>query len=312
MHVVVGLGSAGERHLSLLAEAGVGNLGVVRTFKGPTRRATPPGVREFLSTQEAITAGAVAFVVATPSSVHADQVRSILASGIPVLVEKPLTTSAAESSMLVSLAQERQTLLRVGFHLRNDPILQWLVDLCRSGELGKPLLLLASWGEYLPDWHPGEDFRRGYAARTELGGGPLLTLSHVVDYAALLLGEGSVVNQASLDLSDLDLEVPDTQVLTIQHRIGAFSILTLDFWTRPRQHRAEIRFESGVVTWDVNSGEVKVASAYRPDGHDWNIPEPIERMECFRRQMQRFLEDAAQGVVDDNQHDLVVARLLET
>ncbi|MEI2709772.1 MAG: hypothetical protein V9E96_12270 [Chitinophagaceae bacterium] len=37
------------------------------------------------------------------------------------------------------------------------------------------------WGEYLPAWHPWEDYRTSYAAQKENGGGAALTLSHDID-----------------------------------------------------------------------------------------------------------------------------------
>ena len=42
---------------------------------------------------------------------------------------------------------------------------------------------------YLPDYHPLEDYRKGYAARKDLGGGAVLTQIHEIDYLYWLFGD---------------------------------------------------------------------------------------------------------------------------
>ena len=65
------------------------------------------------------------------------------------------------------------------------------------------------YAEYLPDWHPYEDYRTSYAARAELGGGVVLTQIHDYDLAWWLFGpcHGRRNRRA---LSDLEIDVEDT------------------------------------------------------------------------------------------------------
>ena len=41
-------------------------------------------------------------------------------------------------------------------------------------------------GQYLPDWHSYEDYRKSYFSRKDLGGGVLLTLIHEIEIRYLL------------------------------------------------------------------------------------------------------------------------------
>jgi predicted dehydrogenase len=62
-----------------------------------------------------------AVVVATPTDTHADLTTQVLNSGVPVLVEKPLTADLATNQMLVDLAERRQVPIMCGFVERFNP-----------------------------------------------------------------------------------------------------------------------------------------------------------------------------------------------
>ena len=57
-----------------------------------------------------------------------------------------------------------------------------------GGKLGNLLAVRATIGEYLPNWHPYEDYRQMYASRADLGGGVILSQIHEFDYLYSLFG----------------------------------------------------------------------------------------------------------------------------
>jgi predicted dehydrogenase len=62
-----------------------------------------------------------AVVIATPTDHHADLVLQALHSGVPVLVEKPVTADLATTERLVAAADERQIPIMCGFVERFNP-----------------------------------------------------------------------------------------------------------------------------------------------------------------------------------------------
>ena len=76
------------------------------------------------------------------------------------------------------------------------------------------------YAEYLPDWHPYEDYRTSYAARADLGGGVVLTQIHDYDLACWLFGAPARVVASGGHLSALDIDVEDTvdAMLEVWHR----------------------------------------------------------------------------------------------
>jgi predicted dehydrogenase len=62
-----------------------------------------------------------AVVIATPTEHHADLVLRALDSGVPVLVEKPVTPDLATAERIVAAAEERQVPIMCGFVERFNP-----------------------------------------------------------------------------------------------------------------------------------------------------------------------------------------------
>ena len=112
------------------------------------------------------------------------------ARGRHLLIEKPVSHSL---DGVDELAREpwraRRSACLVGFQFRFHPGLRQVRAWLAEGAIGPVVSAHLEWGEYLPDWHPGEDYRRGYSARRDLGGGVILTLCHPFDTLRWLLGE---------------------------------------------------------------------------------------------------------------------------
>ena len=77
-----------------------------------------------------------AVAIATPAATHFDLVRSALEAGKHVLVEKPLTASAAEAEKLASLALRSGLVLMCDHTYCYTPAVQRIRELIRSGEIG--------------------------------------------------------------------------------------------------------------------------------------------------------------------------------
>jgi len=76
-------------------------------------------------------------VIATPAETHYALARQALAAGKDVLVEKPLALTYEQGVELVHLAERQSRILMVGHVLEYHPGIGRLLELVRSGELGK-------------------------------------------------------------------------------------------------------------------------------------------------------------------------------
>jgi len=182
----------------------------------------------------------------------------------------------------------------VGFQFRFHPTLSRAARLLAGGAIGRPQAVRAHWGEYLPDWHPWEDFRQGYAARADLGGGVILTLCHPFDYLRMLLGEITALNAFASYGGGLDLPVEETAEVGLRFQSGVVGSVHLNYLQRPPAHHLEIIGSQGTLRWNNADGALSV---YRADsggegGSGWQTelpPEGFERNTLFMDEMRNFL-----------------------
>jgi predicted dehydrogenase len=84
-------------------------------------------------------------VCSTPDS-HAEIAAAAIANGKHLLVEKPMTRSAAEAAELVQLARDAGTVLRCGFNHRFHPAISRATELVADGAIGRPRFLRGLYG----------------------------------------------------------------------------------------------------------------------------------------------------------------------
>ena len=230
-----------------------------------------------------------AVIVANPTSLHLDIAIPAAQAGCHLLIEKPISNSLQRVDELAQAVRQGGGQILVGFQFRFHPGLQHVAELLKDEAIGKPLSARASWGEYLPDWHPWEDYRQSYSARPDLGGGVILTLCHPLDYLLWLLGKVDSLSAMAGKIGELDLAVEDTAEIALQYHSGALGSVHLDYNRRPASHHLEIVGTHGVIQWDNADGAVRV---YRVSDQLWEVfppPAGFERNDMFLDQMSHFL-----------------------
>jgi predicted dehydrogenase len=114
-----------------------------------------PGMHACASFDEVLADPTVdAVSIATPPATHYALAEEALLAGKHVLVEKPLTTTAAEADALIELADRQGLILMPGHTFLYSPAVNKVRDLIASGELGEIYFITSSrmnLGVYQPD-----------------------------------------------------------------------------------------------------------------------------------------------------------------
>src|SRR5262249_2643958 len=85
---------------------------------------------------DALEAPLDAAVVSTPTATHGELLERLVQRGIPVLCEKPLAVSVAESRRLAELIDRSTVAVQLAFQRRHDPHYRAARDAIMSGEMG--------------------------------------------------------------------------------------------------------------------------------------------------------------------------------
>lgn len=301
--LIAGLGSIGRRHLHNLLTLGEQDIILYRTHQSTLPDVDLPDFPVETTLQAAFSHKPDAVIVSNPTALHMEVAIPAAQAGCHILLEKPVSHNLDQVDTLVKLVQKTGSRILVGYHFRFHPGLIKVNQLIQKGVIGRPLSTRAHWGEYLPGWHPWEDYRLGYSARSDLGGGVILTLSHPLDYLCWMFGKVESVWAFTDKLGDLELTVEDTAEIILQFKEQVIASVHLDYNQRPPAHNLEIIGSKGNIRWDNRDGAVQLfvadeAQITKPESNQWhNLPvdsllnqdRPFERNDLFLAEMRHFI-----------------------
>ncbi len=293
--LVAGYGSVGRRHLAnlrLLDPAG--EAAVLRRI-GNREEALPQGVRVARTMAEALSFGPEAAIVASPASLHVEDALALARRGVHLLVEKPLSDSLDAVDELLAACRERSLVLMTGYNLRFHEPLRALHAAVSGGDIGRVLSVRAEVGQYLPEWRPSADYREGVSARSELGGGAVLELSHELDYVRWLAGEVTEVFAWSGRLGGLEIDVEDTAEILLRLAGGALGSVHLDMVQRPYSRGCRIVGSEGTAAWDGATDRVSAWTAAKGAWSDLRPAGPVDRNASFLSELRHFLDCVRTG-----------------
>lgn len=248
----MGAGSIGERYILLLQGMGYHNLFVYRQRQLPLRTVKASSLTTFNQLDKIDSILPSAAIICTPTFQHIGQSIFCLERKIPVLVEKPLSHNTYQLEYLEGLLKNSNTVhFQVAYMLRYHPYFLKIKSHIETNTLGKLLNIQTHWGEYLPDWHPWEDYRISYAVSKKMGGGAALTLSHDVDLCNWLSDSPVEKWQRISNFrSELTKEVDSGSDISIAYQNGVTAHCHVNFFERVPYRNYRFIFEEGTIYFD--------------------------------------------------------------
>jgi predicted dehydrogenase len=285
--LIAGLGAVGQRHarnlralrgadLELLAfrQRGLRHVVTAGLERDMTREVeTEFGIRSFTDLDAALAQRPDAVFVCTTTNRHLEIAQRAADAGCHLFIEKPLALTLEGVAQLRSTVFRNGLVATIGCQWRFHPCVRRLFQLIDVGLFGKIRSAEIEYAEYLPDWHPYEDYRETWPARAELGGGVVLAHIHDYDLAHWLFGEARRVRATGGKLSDLELKVEDTVDATIDARLATVRVRQT-FASRDVTRRITVTGQRHVATVDLVNGTFRtdppLASPMDRPGYDRN------------------------------------------
>ena len=221
---IAGTGLIGKRHIASIARCkGIELSAIVDPSEAGKSYAGDVGIPWYGSLPELFAKEKPdGVILATPNQVHVDNGLECVAARCPMLVEKPLATSADEAVVLVDAASSAGVPLLVGHHRRHNPLMRKARELINEGKLGQLRAVHANCWLYKPD-----EYFDAAPWRKAQGAGPVsVNLVHDVDLIRHLCGDVvSVQAQAAPSVRGYDNEDVTAAVLRFEN--GAIGTITV-------------------------------------------------------------------------------------
>ncbi len=232
-----------------------------------------------------------AVFITNPSSMHSETILKCLDFKINIFVEKPLCVSFKEAERIKNKLTNTNSILYVGYQTHFDPVFQKAKDLIAGNELGDVVSARFEWCTFLPDHHKYEDYREGYAARSDLGGGVLLGLSHEIDVVLSLFGMPNTIKAIESKNKKLDIGADDTIMALCGYSKDGHNFplsLVLSYSQVFETRNFRIQCEDGFIDCDWNNRKISVVERNKSE-----VPEIFEsnmsRNEIFIAQTKGFI-----------------------
>jgi len=287
--LVAGLGSIGKRHLNNLLSLKYEDISVVTRSNLP---AGLPSLCTYKSIAEAFKHNFFNTVfICTPTSHHIANLYEILQNKVEnIYVEKPLSHDTNDIAQILSLAASYKNNIVVGYDLHFDPGIQKIRALLQQNIIGKIISVNAFVGQYLPDWRPYEDHRKGTSARKETGGGVLLDIVHEFDYLCWLTGNADEVACFYTNSGSLEIETEEAAEVLIKFSNGVIGTVHLDYLQRSLVRYCIFTGTHGTITCNIAKSNVNWITENGNTG-EFNYT-GFERNDRFKAIISTFLENS--------------------
>ena len=255
---LIGCGFAAALHsrsIKALVDAGLVDASVVATCDLDRSRAEAfaraHGADVATAEVGEVLAEVDAVYVCTPTASHRGMVEAAARARVAVFCEKPLATTLADAEAMAEGVDRAGVAAQVGLVLRTSPSYGRLVEVVRSGQLGRPLAVVFRDDQYFPTQGQYASSWRGLVAVA--GGGTLLEHSiHDLDVLRWLLGEVTSVSARTANFAGHP-GIEDVAVATLSFAGGATASL-VSVWhqilSRPSGRYLEVICERGLAVAD--------------------------------------------------------------
>jgi len=213
---MIGLGWWGKKMTAVLQKARADIEIICAAEPNPlgAEFAAANGFKHYASMREAIAhPGVGAVILATPHSLHAEQIKMAVAAKKHIFCEKPLALTRKAAEAAVNACKKNKLVLGMGHERRWEPPIAKMLEMARTGQLGR---IQQVEGNFSHDKFTTLDPKSWRLNKKEAPvGGMTATGIHLTDLAAALLGDAKDLRVSCEKLSS---KIPQGDTMSVHIR----------------------------------------------------------------------------------------------
>ena len=268
--LIIGCGSIGQRHIRNLCSLRAGRIFAFDIDKKRLAdvRKISPSVTVSTDIKDMWDKNPEIALITVPTALHMKYALGAAKRGCHLFIEKPLSNSIAKADLLQNIIKQKKLVTLIGCNMRFHWAISRTKELLSRNMIGKIVSARLEAGQYLPDWHPREDYRKMYSASKRQGGGVILDIIHEIDYAIWFFGDIENIKSLYGKLSGLKIETEDVAEILLKFKKAPIVNIHLDYVQRYYSRSCKIIGQEGTISWDFNDNSVKV---YRAETKKWKV-----------------------------------------
>lgn len=245
--IVVGLGSMGKRRIRLMKQLNL-DVEIIGVDNNPERIDEAKktfNIWTYASVDEALNHHKIdtAFICTSPLS-HHKLIKICLENGMNIFSEINLISDGYEENL--KIADEKGLTL----FLSSTPIYRdEMVEIYQRLKGQTNLSYIYHVGQYLPDWHPWENYKDFFVGDKRTGGCREI-FAIELPWMVRTFGTIRSVISSSKKVSSLQIGYDDVYIVTIEHETGTTGVFIVDVLSRKPVRHLEIFSENNYIEWN--------------------------------------------------------------
>lgn len=311
--LVIGLGSMGKRRIRNLKYLGYTDIAGVDIDSGRRSEAEKEYSVIIYDDFEKAVEGyrPDAIIISTPPDKHTIFSRRAAELGIDFFVEASVIDDGLEE--VAQIAEKNGVLAAPSCTMRFKQSVRTIKKLVGNERIGKVLAYTYHMGQYLPDWHPWEDYRNFYGSKKGIGASREMVCFEG-QWLRWIFGKVQNLCCMSGNISDLEIDVEDHFALLVKHDRGIVGNVLIDILSRTPYRQLKIIGSDGNIEWDFDKSTVRIYDAKKGEWEQIVENEKVEQEgywakdDMYIDEMDHFIK----SVKKDSEYSYPLSEDIET
>lgn len=278
--LIIGLGSMGKRRTRLLKKFDVVGeiIGVDAREDRREEAVKVLGCKTYNNVERALkenTRIECAFICTSPLS-HSGLIHTALKHGLHVFTEINLVSEGYEENMHLAEKTGRVLFLSSTFYYREE--IQYIQNVVKDRFR---LNYIYHIGQYLPDWHPWENYKDFFVGEVRTSGCREI-MAIELPWLTGTFGKIRNFHVVSDKMSDLEIPYHDNYIIVLEHETGSKGMLAVDVVSPNAVRRLEIYGENIYLAWNGSPASLEEYDPLNKSMKKIVLYETVEQREGYR------------------------------
>ena len=212
-------------------------------------------------------------IISAPPEAHGDYIRFAIKHRKHFFVEHPVFTDGYDEIFAEKKKKDSKLVMAPSCTMLFYQPIKMIKKILADGKIGKILGFQYHMGQYLPDWHPWEDYRQVYFSKKETGGCREMLPFELISLNWLMNSRVAEINGTITKVSDLDMDADDIALANVKYENGILGNIIIDVISRKPFRTLRVLGSEGVLDWEKFSHTIVVYDAKTKESETAPIPQ---------------------------------------